>query len=73
MFYLRLYGVGNVVNNYSNSQRGNPLSPLRWLLFSISSKGFLYALSHRHDSTYHGYYYTTRGTLAQWVYHERSI
>ena len=37
-FYLRLYGVGRIVNDYSNSERGNPLLPLHGLLFPISSK-----------------------------------
>ena len=34
------------------------------LLFPISSKGFLYASSHRHDSTYCGFCCTSRGALA---------
>ena len=37
-FYLRLYGVGHMVKDHSDSERGNPLSPHR-LLFPISSKG----------------------------------
>ena len=37
-FYLRLYGVGHMVKNHSDSERGNPLPPHR-ILFSISSKG----------------------------------
>ena len=27
-FYLRLYGVGHMVNDHSDSERGNPLPPL---------------------------------------------
>ena len=38
IFYLRLYGVGHMVKNHSDSERGNPLPPHR-LLFPISSKG----------------------------------
>ena len=38
-FYLRLYGVGHMVKDHSDSERGNPLPPHR-LLFSISSKGY---------------------------------
>ena len=52
-----------MVNDHSNSERGNPLPP-HGLLFPISSKGFLYAPSHRQDSTYHGLCYTSRGALA---------
>ena len=38
-FYLRLYGVRNMVKDHSDSEKGNPLPPHR-LLFSISSKGY---------------------------------
>ena len=38
-FYLRLYGVGHMVKDHSESERGNPLPPHR-LLFSINSKVF---------------------------------
>ena len=43
-FYLRLYGVGHMVKDHSDSERGNPLQSLHWLLFPISSKGsfFIY-------------------------------
>ena len=37
-FYLRLYGVRNMVKDHSDSDKGNPLPPHR-LLLSISSKG----------------------------------
>ena len=37
-FILRLYGVGHMVKDHSDSERGNPLPPHR-LLFPISSKG----------------------------------
>ena len=39
-FYLRLYGVGHMVNDHSESERGN-LPPPHGLLFPISSKGSL--------------------------------
>ena len=32
-FYLRLYGVGHVVKDHSDSERGNQLPPLHGLLF----------------------------------------
>ena len=35
-FYLRLYGVGHMAKNHSDSERGNPLPP-HGLLFPISS------------------------------------
>ena len=37
-FYLQLYGVGHMVNEHSDSERGNLLPPHR-LLFLIRSKG----------------------------------
>ena len=37
-FYLRLYVVGHMVKDHSDSERGNPLLP-HGLLFLISSKG----------------------------------
>ena len=44
-FYLRLYGIIHMVKDHSDSERGNPLPPLHGLLFSIISKGILYAPS----------------------------
>ena len=37
-FYLRLYGVRHMVKYHTDSERGNPLTPLG-LLFPINSKG----------------------------------
>ena len=37
-FYLRLYGVGHMVKEHSDSERGNPPPP-HGLLFPIISKG----------------------------------
>ena len=43
-FYLRLYDVGHMVNDHSDRERGNPLSPHR-LHFPISSNGyFIYTI-----------------------------
>ena len=61
-FYLRLYDVRHMVKHHSDSEKGNPLPPHR-LLFPINSKVFLYAPSHRQDSTYNGLCYTSRGAL----------
>ena len=58
-FYLRLYGVRHMLKDHSDSERGKPLPP-RGLLFSMNNKRFLYAPSHRQDSTYHGLCYTSR-------------
>ena len=37
-YILRLYGVGHMVKDHSDSERGNPLPP-HGLLFPINSKG----------------------------------
>ena len=72
MFYLTTHsahfiygynGVRHMVKDHSDSERGNPLPP-HGLLFPISSKGSLYASSHRQDNTYHDLCYTSRGALA---------
>ena len=43
-FYLRLYGVGHMVNNHSDNERGSLLPPYG-LLFPISSNGsFIYTI-----------------------------
>ena len=41
IFYLRLYGVGYMVEAHSDSERGNPLPPHE-LLFLINSKCSFY-------------------------------
>ena len=57
-FYLQLHCVGHVVKNHSDSERGNPLLPLHWLFFMISSKVSFMWTSHIKHSTYHGLCYT---------------
>ena len=71
MFYLMthsthfIYGylVSDVVNDLSDSERGNPLPP-HGLLFPNSNKFLLYAPSRKEDSTYHSLCYTSREALA---------
>ena len=53
-----------MVNDHSDSERGNLLLPLHGLLFPINSKVFLYAPSHRQDNTYHSLCYISHGALA---------
>ena len=62
-FYLRVYGVRNMVKDNSDNERGNPLPPHR-LLFRVTARVLLYAPSHKQDCTYHGLCYTSRGALA---------
>ena len=49
-FNLRLYGVGHMVKDHSDSERGNPL-PTHGLLFPISSKGYLHHPTYRMTHT----------------------
>ena len=58
-FYLRLYGVGHMVIDHTDNERGNPL-PLHRLLFS---RVILYASSHRQHNTYHGLCYAHEGSI----------
>ena len=62
-FYLWLYGIGHMVNDHSDSKRGNPHPP-HGLLFQISSKGSLICIIPRQDNTYHSLCYTSHGALA---------
>ena len=62
-FYLRLYGVKHMVKDHFDSEKGNSLPP-HGLLFQLAARVLLYAPSHRQDSTYHGFCYTSRGALA---------
>ena len=42
-FILRLYGVGYIVKDHSDSETGNPLPPLRGLSFRLKKANLLYA------------------------------
>ena len=57
-FYLRLYGVGHMVKNHSDSDYMS-------FSFRLTVRVLLYAPFHREDSTYHGLCYTSRGALAK--------
>ena len=63
--YLRLYGVEHMVNDHSDSERGN-LMPHIGYSFRLAARVLLYASSHREDNTYHVLCYTSRGTLANY-------
>ena len=57
-FYLRLYGIGHMVNDHIYYKRGNPLSlPLAYS-FRLAERDLLNAPSHRQDRTYHHLCYT---------------
>ena len=50
-FYLRLYGLGYMVKDHSDSHMG--------CSFRLAANDLLHAPSHREDSTYHGVCYTS--------------
>ena len=62
-FYLRLYGVKHMVEDHSDSNRGNRCCHMGYS-FRLTARVLLYASSHRQDNTYHGLCYTSRGALA---------
>ena len=71
-FYLQLYGVRHMVEDHSDSERGNPLLPHR-LLFPISSKGSFICIIP--DRTIHTIAFVTpvmehwlEREIAQWVH-----
>ena len=53
------------------NERGNPLPPLRGILFSISNKIYFYASSHKQELTFHGLCNTSCST--KWVHREGPI
>ena len=55
-FILWLYGIGYMVKDHSDSERGYS--------FQLAARVLLYASSHRQDNTYHSICYTSRGALA---------
>ena len=78
-FYIRLYGIGDMVKDHSEREKEETRCPHMGYYFRLTARVLLYALSHRQDSTYHGLCYTSRGALAgtrnssMGPFHERSI
>ena len=48
----------------SDNERGNPLPQYMGYTFLLAARDILYAPSHRQDSIYHDFCYTSRGALA---------
>ena len=63
-FYLRLYGVGLMVKDHSDSENEETRCRHIGYSFRLAARVILYAPSHRQDSIYHGLCYTSRGELA---------
>ena len=61
-FYLRLYGVGYMVKDHSDSERETRCRHIVYS-FRLIARVLLYAPSHRQDSTYYGLCYTGHGSL----------
>ena len=64
IFYLWLYGTGQIVKDHLDSEKENPLLTYMGYSFQLAAKDFLYAQSHRWDSTYHKRCYTSCRALA---------
>ena len=63
-FHLRLYGVGHMVKDHSDSERGETCCRHIGYSFQLAARVLLYASSHGQDNTYHSLCYTSRGALA---------
>ena len=63
-FSLRLYVITRMVKDYSDSERGDRLSPRCGFIILISSKGFLCAQFYTQDSIYRVLCYNSCGALA---------
>ena len=77
-FYLWLYGVGHMVKNHSDSERGNPLLP-HGLLF-LYAPTLCFCMHHPTERLTHTMAFVTpvvehwlEREIAQWVHHEGSI
>ena len=62
-FYLRLYGVRHMVKTILIVRKETRCRHISYS-YRLAARVLLYAPSHRQDNTYHGLYYTSRGTLA---------
>ena len=62
-FILRLCGVGHMVKDHSDSERGNPQLPHGLFFLRLAARVLLYASSHRQDNKCHGRCYTSHGAL----------
>ena len=72
-FYLRLYGVGHMVKDHSDNEKGKPLPP-HGLLFPIKQQGLFY-MHHPTDRIAHTTAFVTpvvehwlEREIAQWVH-----
>ena len=63
-FYLRLYGVRQMVKDISDSEREETRCRHMGYSFRLIARVILYAPSHSQANTYHGHWYTSRRALA---------
>ena len=62
-FHLRLYGVGHMVKDHSDSESEKNHCHLMGYSFQVAASVLLYVSSHIQDNTYHSLCYTSRGAL----------
>ena len=64
LFYLRLYGIGHIVKDHSDTERGIPLPPLHGLFY----------MYHPTDRIAHTTAFVPPVVeIAQWIHHDGSI
>ena len=54
-----------MVEDHSDSVKETCCCHYMGFSFQLAARNFLYAPSHRQDSTYHGLFYTVRGVLTE--------
>ena len=68
MFYLTTHSThfiyGYMESDHLDSERNETRCRHMGYYFRLAARVLLYASSHRHDDSYHGIWYTSRGTLA---------
>ena len=77
-FYLRLYGDRHMAMDIQVARDENRCRHMGYSL-QLAARVLLCPLSHRLDSTYHGFFFTPvvehwlEREIAQWFHHEESI
>ena len=61
-FYLRLFGIRHMVKGHSDNEETCCCHMSYY--FQLAARALLYATSHRQDSTYHSFCYTSHEALA---------
>ena len=64
-FYLRLYGIGLMLNNHLDSKEKTQCCHYMGYLFRVATRVLLYEPSRRYVTTYHALWPTRPGAMAE--------